>query len=97
VAVAEPTRAGEAIRVWRRDASAHPSPNAGVVESAFAGALGVRLGGTNTYHGVTEHRVVMGDGPTPVVTDIARANRLAAKVGLAAAIVAAAASLRTRR
>ncbi len=29
-----------------------PSPNAGVVESAFAGALGVRLGGRNVYGGV---------------------------------------------
>lgn len=97
VAVAEPARARETLRIWRRDASAHPSPNAGVVESAFAGALGVRLGGTNTYHGIVEHRVVMGDGPPPSVVDVARANRLAAKVGLAAAVVAAAASLRPRR
>ena len=97
VASVVPSRAGEAIRIWRRDASAHPSPNAGVVESAFAGVLGVRLGGTNTYHGVAEHRVGMGDGPPPVVADIARANRLAAKVGTAAALVAAAASLRVLR
>ena len=34
-----------ALRAWRRDAARHPSPNAGVVEAAFAGALGVRLGG----------------------------------------------------
>ncbi|HWF69682.1 MAG TPA: cobalamin biosynthesis protein, partial [Mycobacterium sp.] len=34
-----------AVRAWRRDAARHPSPNAGVVEAAFAGALGVRLGG----------------------------------------------------
>lgn len=97
IAMAEPTRAREAIRIWRRDAADHPSPNAGVVESAFAGALGVRLGGTNTYHGVVEHRVAMGDGPAPVVADIDRANRLATRVGLAAALVAAAATLRRRR
>ena len=97
VALAEPTRAREVIRTWRRDARDHPSPNAGVVESAFAGALGVRLGGTNTYHGVAEHRVAMGDGPAPAAADIARANRLAARVGLAAALAAATASLRTRR
>lgn len=34
-----------AVRAWRRDAARHPSPNAGVVEAAFAGALDVRLGG----------------------------------------------------
>lgn len=92
VAVAEPSRAPEVVRVWKRDAGGHPSPNAGVVESAFAGSLGLRLGGTNTYHGVVEDRVVMGDGPAPVVADIARANRLARKVGLAAAVAAAAAA-----
>ncbi|MDX2844847.1 cobalamin biosynthesis protein, partial [Streptomyces ipomoeae] len=35
-----------AVRAWRADAHAHPSPNAGPVEASFAGALGVRLGGT---------------------------------------------------
>ena len=34
-----------ALAAWRRDASAHPSPNAGPVEASFAGALGIRLGG----------------------------------------------------
>ena len=38
-----------AWRAWRRDASAHPSPNAGPCEAAFAGALGVRLGGPTVY------------------------------------------------
>ena len=39
------------LRVVRRDAGQHPSPNAGVVEAAFAGALGIRLGGRNVYRG----------------------------------------------
>ena len=39
-------------REFRRDAAAHPSPNAGVVEAAFAGSLGIRLGGTNRYYDV---------------------------------------------
>ena len=47
-------RPGSATRVWaavRHQARAHPSPNAGVAEAAFAAALGVRLGGANTYAG----------------------------------------------
>lgn len=40
-----------ALRAWRADAHRHPSPNAGPVEAAFAGALGVRLGGTLSYGG----------------------------------------------
>jgi adenosylcobinamide-phosphate synthase len=47
-----------ACRIWFRDGSSHASPNAGQVESAMAGALGVRLGGENTYGGeriVTPH------------------------------------------
>ncbi len=66
------------LRVVRRDAGQHPSPNAGVVEAAFAGALGVRLGGRNVYHGEGEERGVLGDGPAVQITDLARANRLAA-------------------
>ena len=52
-----------ALRAVRRDAGQHPSPNAGVVEAAFAGALGIRLGGRNVYGGRVEERGVLGDGP----------------------------------
>ncbi len=38
-----------ALTAWSRDAGRHPSPNAGVAEAAFAGALGVRLGGPTQY------------------------------------------------
>lgn len=80
-----------ALRAWRRDAADHPSPNAGVVEASFAGALGIRLGGTNTYYGNrTEHRALMGDGRAPVPGDIPRTTRLARRVGWAAALVSAA-------
>ena len=61
----------------RRDAGQHPSPNAGVVEAAFAGALGIRLGGRNVYDGQVEDRGVLGDGRAVEIADIARANRLA--------------------
>jgi adenosylcobinamide-phosphate synthase len=43
--------AGDAARVWLRDGNKHKSPNAGQLESAMAGALGVRLGGGNFYQG----------------------------------------------
>lgn len=45
----------------RRDASSHPSPNSGYPEAAVAGALGVRLGGENSYHGVKSFRAYMGN------------------------------------
>lgn len=77
-----------AVHAWRRDAPGHPSPNAGAVEAAFAGALGVTLGGVNHYEGVTDDRVRMGDGPPPSPTDIPRAVSLAAAVGAAALAVA---------
>ncbi|KHL96099.1 cobalamin biosynthesis protein [Paenibacillus sp. IHB B 3415] len=48
-------------RTVRRDARLHPSPNSGYPESAVAGALGIRLGGENVYHGVTSFRAYMGD------------------------------------
>ncbi|WP_328954560.1 cobalamin biosynthesis protein [Kitasatospora purpeofusca] len=71
-----------AWRVWRRDGSAHPSPNAGQAESAFAGAVGVRLGGTLQYGERTEHRPVLGEGLRPVgVDDIERACVLSRRVG----------------
>ena len=36
-------------QIWLRDGDKHDSPNAGQVEAAMAGVLGVRLGGTNRY------------------------------------------------
>lgn len=49
------------FRIMWRDASKHPSPNAGYPEGAVAGALGLRLGGTNHYHGKTNFRAYLGD------------------------------------
>jgi len=82
---------------WRRDARRHPSPNAGPVEASFAGALGVRLGGTNVYDGGdsprVEHRALMGDGRSPLPDDLDRARRLADRVGVGALLVACAGAL----
>ncbi|MGY1543725.1 cobalamin biosynthesis protein [Streptomyces sp. MN6] len=83
-----------AVRAWRADAAKHPSPNAGPVEASFAGALGVRLGGTLSYGGRVEHRPVLNGGGRPVaVSDIDRAVRLSRRVGW----LALAAGVATRR
>ncbi|MFE6785774.1 cobalamin biosynthesis protein [Streptomyces sp. NPDC057680] len=96
-----------ALRAWRADAAKHPSPNAGPVEASFAGALGIRLGGTLSYGGRVEHRPVLnGEGRAVEVADIDRAVRLSRRVtGLTLAacvggrliIGALAASTRKRR
>jgi adenosylcobinamide-phosphate synthase len=78
----------QVLRVIRRDAGQHPSPNAGVVEAAFAGALGIRLGGRNVYGGRIDDRGVLGDGPTAAAPDIGRANTLATAVSSIALVLA---------
>ena len=80
--------AGAAARAWRRDAHRHPSPNAGVVEAAFAGALGVRLGGPTQYRHELQIRPTLGDGPPPRADDLRRAVRLSRAVQAAAAALA---------
>jgi adenosylcobinamide-phosphate synthase len=79
----------ETARIVGRDAGRHPSPNAGLLEAAFAGALGVRLGGRNVYAGRVEHRPALGDGRPPLTTDVARAVRLSRAVGVASAALLA--------
>jgi adenosylcobinamide-phosphate synthase len=83
-----------ALRSWQRDAGRHPSPNAGVVEAAFAGALGVRLGGPTQYHHELQIRPTLGDGPEPVVSDLRRAVALSRAVQLAAAVLAGLSAVR---
>ncbi len=82
-----------ALRCWRRDAGAHPSPNAGPVEAAAAGALGVRLGGHTVYPRGVEDRPPLGAGRPPEVSDLHRAARLSRWVGSVAAGAAAGAVL----
>jgi adenosylcobinamide-phosphate synthase len=89
--------------IWRavcRDAPAHPSPNAGVAEAAFAAALGLRLGGANTYGGRTDLRPPLGEGRPAETQDIRRAVALSNDVGLALAatlVAVGAAGALTRR
>ncbi|WAJ43141.1 cobalamin biosynthesis protein [Mycobacterium sp. Aquia_216] len=86
-----------AVAAWHRDAVRHPSPNAGVVEAAFAGALDVRLGGPTQYQHELQIRPTLGDGREPAVADLRRAVTLSRLVQLAAASLAALSSVRWRR
>ena len=86
-----------AWQAWRRDAPAHPSPNAGQIEAAFAGALEVRLGGRTVYpHGI-EQRPVLGHGRTPDAGDLTRGVELSRVIGLVAAALCAVLAALTQR
>ena len=66
--------ARRSLAVWRRDGSLHASPNAGQSEAAMAGALDVRLGGTNSYEGRPHAAPVLhveGRAPSPADAEIA--------------------------
>lgn len=86
-----------AWRAWWRDADKHPSPNAGVAEASFAGALGVRLGGPTQYAHELEIRPTLGDGRVPTPDDLVRAVRLSRAVQLVAAACAVSAACRSGR
>ncbi|WP_024793217.1 cobalamin biosynthesis protein [Tomitella biformata] len=79
-------RPADARRAWRRDAAAHPSPNAGPVEASMAGALGVMLGGRTEYMYGVQERPRLGDGPAPTATDLRRAVRMSVAVQTASAV-----------
>jgi len=49
-----------AVKSWVKFRKMHPSPNAGQLESIMAGALKVRLGGTNYYGGIKSNRPAIG-------------------------------------
>lgn len=49
------------IEMVRRDHDKHSSPNSAWPESAFAGALGIQLGGEASYFGIVENKPTIGD------------------------------------
>jgi adenosylcobinamide-phosphate synthase len=80
VAAVRPRSAVTVGRIVSADAAAHPSPNSGVAEAAFAAALGLRLGGENRYGDRVERRPDLGDGRAPDGNDIAPAVALSRDV-----------------
>jgi adenosylcobinamide-phosphate synthase len=96
VVLVQPGRRRQITQAVRNDAPAHPSPNSGVSEAAFAAALDLKLGGTNRYGDTIEHRVLLHpNGHPPSLADIAKANQLSRRItALAAALLAAQALVR---
>lgn len=80
-----------AHETWLQDGNKHASPNAGQVESAMAGALGVRLGGENHYAGERVLSPYLGNTfPRPRRPQASRALKvvgLASLFGLAGALL----------
>ncbi|WP_255375706.1 cobalamin biosynthesis protein [Saccharomonospora sp. CUA-673] len=92
--------APSAWRAWRRDAAAHPHPNSGRSEAAFAGALEIRLGGRTVYPAGVAELPVLGAGRNPDAGHVTRAVELSRVVGVcamgAAVVLAAFAGLGRR-
>ncbi|TRW88258.1 cobalamin biosynthesis protein [Mycolicibacterium sp. 018/SC-01/001] len=86
-----------AARAWQRDAARHPSPNAGVAEASFAGALGIQLGGPTQYAHELEIRPTLGAGRAPGADDLRRAVRLSRAVQIVAAAAAVSVACRSGR
>jgi len=80
-------RPAAALRAARRYGPLTASPNAGYPEAAFAGALGLRLGGPNSYGGELKRGPVLGDGRAPAPSDIPRAVSLMRRLCVALLLV----------
>ena len=63
-------RARTVLRLCWRDARADPSPNAGWSECAYAAALGVQLGGANTYRGKVKVKPILGEAMRPITAEV---------------------------
>jgi adenosylcobinamide-phosphate synthase len=85
-------RAAAVWRIYLRDGRKHQSPNAGIAEAAFAGALGIRLGGVLERRGRPVNLPEIGDPVMPLARgQILAANRIMyATTGIAAAVFLAA-------
>ncbi|MHB9004505.1 MAG: cobalamin biosynthesis protein, partial [Coriobacteriia bacterium] len=76
--------------VGGRDRYNHASPNSAHGEAAFAGALGVRLGGPLVYaDGIHDHPVIGKEGGIPTAGSIRGAARLVVASGVMSTLGAA--------
>jgi len=51
----------DSFKIALRDGKKNPSPNSGISEAAFAGALGIELGGLNFYNGIPSNKPKLGN------------------------------------
>ena len=64
-------------RIYKRDRYNHTSPNSAHPESAVAGALGIRLGGTNCYFGKIVEKPTIGDKNKVIeISDLYKTNNI---------------------
>lgn len=83
-------------RTAREQARAHPSPNGGLIEAAYAHRLGITIGGTNRYGDRVEHRGVLGSGRPALAGDIAAATAILRRTTLELAVGALAVAALSR-
>ncbi len=83
LAIAAVAHSAQSLRTWRDYGDHHASPNAGQPEAAMAGALGVRLGGPNTYAGISHQAEMIAPHlPPPTLHDARRAMQIVAAATL---------------
>ncbi len=76
-----------AFETARLEGNKSESPNAGLPEASFAGALGVKIGGPGVYHGrLIEKPFIGGDFPPPSASDIEKAADLMLLAALVCAV-----------
>jgi adenosylcobinamide-phosphate synthase len=69
--------AGQARRAVKSDGKKHPSPNSGLAEALAAGALGITLGGENSYGGrISKRPLLFAEGRSACARDIPQAAAL---------------------
>lgn len=56
----------KALKIAFRDGHKHPSPNSGIPEAAFAGALNVQLGGPSSHQAIVSNKPLLGDPGEPI-------------------------------
>lgn len=77
-----------ALKTGFSQGSLHKSPNSGYPEAAFSGALEVRLGGPNVYHGILVEKPFIGSRfPDPGKEKIGQACRLMMTASWAALLI----------
>jgi adenosylcobinamide-phosphate synthase len=87
-------RGGSAFKTGFSQGRRHKSPNAGYPEASFAGALGIRMGGPNVYHGKrVDKPYIGGQFNDPRICGITRACELMMLSSLVAVLAGCGVSL----